>query len=68
VDRLLLRPTEVAYLLSISRAKLYQLLARGELASIKIGTSQRIPAETLREWIAQQVASQSKEVTTSYAG
>ena len=39
----LLRVTEAADLLSISRSTLYQLIARRDIAVIKIGRSVRVP-------------------------
>jgi excisionase family DNA binding protein len=47
MDKLLLRPEEAAEVLSIGRSRLYELLGRGELASVRIGTSRRVPAEEL---------------------
>ena len=41
--KLLLTPREAAACLSISRSKLYELLAGGLLESITIGTSRRVP-------------------------
>jgi excisionase family DNA binding protein len=46
--KLLLRPTEAASALGVSRARLYQLLASGEINSVKIGASRRVPAVELR--------------------
>jgi excisionase family DNA binding protein len=54
VDRLLLRPEEAARVLSLSRSTLYELLARGELASIKVGAARRIPVDALHAWIDRQ--------------
>ncbi|MBR7836977.1 helix-turn-helix domain-containing protein [Actinospica durhamensis] len=42
---------EAATALRISRTKLYELLDSGELASIHIGRSRKIPAEDLRAYI-----------------
>jgi excisionase family DNA binding protein len=42
-EPLLLRPTEAARLLGISRSNLYELLAAGEIPTIHIGRSVRIP-------------------------
>jgi excisionase family DNA binding protein len=52
-NRLLYRPIEAAALLSVSRSRIYELLASGELASVAIGRSRRIPAEALRDLIAR---------------
>ena len=49
--RLLYRPAEAAELLSLSRVKLYQLLTRGEIWSVKIAASRRIPASELHAYV-----------------
>jgi excisionase family DNA binding protein len=55
MDRLLLRPVEAAEAIGIGRSKVYELLASGELPSIRIGGSVRVPVDALRAWIAQQL-------------
>jgi excisionase family DNA binding protein len=50
-DKLLLRPTEAAEALGLSRATVYELLARGEIPSLRIGRSVRVPVDRLREWV-----------------
>jgi len=52
MDRLLLRPSEAAELLGLSRSKVYALLAAGELPAVKIGNSTRVPVVELRAWLA----------------
>src|SRR2546430_2612728 len=49
---LLLNAVEAARLLSISRAKVLDLAARGEIPSLRIGGSVRIPRTLLHAWIA----------------
>ncbi len=49
--KLLYTPVEAAKTLSISRSTLYLLLTRGDLASIRIGGSRRIPATALADYI-----------------
>ncbi len=51
--RHLYRPVEAAESLGISRARLYQLMASGELGSVKIGVSRRIPAADLDAYVAR---------------
>lgn len=51
--RLLLRVEEAARSLGISRSRVYELLAGGEIRSVKIGTSRRIPRLALHEYIAR---------------
>jgi excisionase family DNA binding protein len=49
MERELMRVEEAADMLSISRAKLYQLIAQGEMPGVlKIGRSTRIPTAVIR--------------------
>ena len=45
---------EAARRLNISRSTLYLLIQRGELQSIKIGASRRVPVAALDEFVARQ--------------
>ena len=58
MERLLLRPTEAAESIGIGRSKVYELLASGELPSIRIGGSIRVPVDKLRAWIEAKTAEQ----------
>lgn len=51
VDRLLLKPPEVAEALGLSRSRVYELLASGELPALRIGSSVRVSVEALRRWV-----------------
>jgi excisionase family DNA binding protein len=52
-QRLLLRPEEVAAMLSLGRSTIYELLRSGELSAVHIGRATRIPARDLHRWIEQ---------------
>lgn len=52
---LLLRPTEVAEALGLSRSKVFELLAAQELPAVHIGRSTRVPRAQLESWIESQV-------------
>jgi excisionase family DNA binding protein len=52
-SKLLLKVEEAAQMLSLSRKTLYDLMSRGELASLKIGGSRRIPLSALHDFIAR---------------
>ena len=52
IDKLLYTPLEAAHVLGISRSTLYELLARGDIDSVHIGASRRIPADGLRRYVA----------------
>ena len=51
MDKLLLTADEAAQVLGIGRSKVYELLASRQLASVKIGTCRRIPADALRAYV-----------------
>jgi len=58
MDKLLLKPMEVAEMLGLGRSRTYEMLAVGELPSIRIGKSIRIPVKDLDEWIAERQGQQ----------
>lgn len=51
--KLLMTPEEAAESLSIGRSKLYELLATGEVESLRIGASRRIPVDALEEFVGR---------------
>jgi excisionase family DNA binding protein len=53
MEKLLLTPEQAAEMLSIGRSKLYELLATGELASIRLGGCRRVPTDAIRQNVAQ---------------
>lgn len=52
--QLVIRAEEAARMLGIGRTKVYALIATGEIPTIRLGRSVRIPVEGLRAWIAAQ--------------
>jgi excisionase family DNA binding protein len=60
MDRLLLRPMEAAEAIGVGRSKVYELLASGELPSIRIGGSVRVPVGALQRWIDRQLAERTE--------
>ncbi len=48
---LLLTPEAAAERLSIGRTTMFELLASGEIKSVKIGRARRIPATALTEYV-----------------
>jgi excisionase family DNA binding protein len=51
--RLLVTPEEAAGLLSIGRTTVYELISRGELQSVHIGRSRRVPVGSLVAYVRQ---------------
>ena len=58
-EELLFTPEEAFRSIKVSRAKGFQMLASGELPSIKVGRLRRIPVAALRSWVQKQVAEQT---------
>lgn len=54
-DQLLYRPEEAARVLGIGRSRLFTLLKGGELTSVQIGRSRRIPRESLEGYVTRLV-------------
>ena len=59
--RLLLTVDEAAERLGLGRTKVYELLNRGELASVRIGTARRVPASALETYIERLLSKQAEE-------
>ncbi len=55
MERLLLTAEEVAEALHIGRTRVYELLAAGEITSVKIGHLRRIPVDAVREYAVRLV-------------
>ena len=54
MERLLLKPVEVTQVLGIGRSLVYELIARKEIPSVRIGRCIRVPAESLQRWLKDQ--------------
>jgi excisionase family DNA binding protein len=52
-NKLALRPREVAEAIGCSQAKVYDLIARGQLPSVKIGKARRVTVDALRRYLLQ---------------
>ena len=50
-DHLLYRVTEVAVFLNVSRSKVYELLASGDLPSVKIDRTRLVRGSDLRDYV-----------------
>ena len=54
MERLLLKPMEVAQALGIGRSLAYDLIARREIPSVRIGRCIRVSADSLQQWLKDQ--------------
>ena len=55
-DKVLLSVEEAARALSLSRSLMYDLLMHGDVLSIEIGRSRRVPVKALHDFVARQLA------------
>ena len=56
VGKLLFTPEQAAEMLGLGRTKLYQLLAAGDLRSVRIGVCRRIPGTALHDFVSRLLA------------
>ena len=54
VEPLLLTIPQVAAMLGLGRTKVYDLIEREGLPSIKLGTARRVPVKALHAWLDQR--------------
>ena len=65
MDKLLLKPAEAADAMGMGRSKIYELLASGELPSIRVGSSLRVPVKALSDWISDRMVPSEREAERS---
>jgi len=53
---LLLDSRQIAQLLAISRTKVFQLIARGEVPVVRIGRCVRVPRSSLQDWVRDKTS------------
>lgn len=51
MESMLLRAGEVAELLGLGRTKVFEMLAAGELPTVRIGRCVRVPRSELEAWV-----------------
>jgi excisionase family DNA binding protein len=53
--KMLLSVDEAAGALSLGRTRMYELVMKGDIASLKLGRTRRIPVAALREYVSRQL-------------
>ena len=61
MEKVLLRIDEAADLLGIARSHVYRYIQKGELYSIKLGKSRRVPRDAIDRFIERLKADQRDE-------
>jgi excisionase family DNA binding protein len=59
--KVLLSVEEAASVMSLGRSFIYDLVMRGEIASIKVGRTRRIPVMALQEFVNKQLMLNERE-------
>ena len=59
-EKLLYKVETAAGLCDMGRSKFWELVTAGEIESVKIGRSRRIPAWALDNWIKRQIVASDK--------
>jgi excisionase family DNA binding protein len=57
-SKLLVSVEEAALLLSLGRSHVYELVQRGDIITLKLGRSRRVPVSALQAFIARQLQEQ----------
>jgi excisionase family DNA binding protein len=53
-ERILLRVTEAADLVGLSRSTIYNLVTSGQLDTVRVGRTIRVPVSALEKWVEQK--------------
>ncbi|USX49907.1 helix-turn-helix domain-containing protein [Lentzea sp. HUAS TT2] len=56
MDDMVYRVEEVARALRVGRTKVFDLIRAGELTSVKIGGSRRVPARSVQDYVSRLIA------------
>lgn len=59
--KLLLRVEEAAEAMSVGRSKAYELVRAGQVPSVRIGRSVRVPVAALEAWINERAAAAASD-------
>lgn len=65
MHKILLKPAEAAETLGIGRTRVYEMLGSGELPSIRIGRSIRVPVAALERWVEDQQNDNGSDTSNS---
>jgi len=54
MEKILLKPFEVGQVLGIGRSLVYELIAKREIPSVRLGRCLRVPKESLKQWLKER--------------
>ena len=53
MEQIAVKPLEAAAAIGIGRTQVYNLIRSGQLPSVRVGKSIRVPVESLRNWLLE---------------
>ncbi len=53
MESILLRAGEVSQVLGLGRSKIYEMMAAGELPTVRVGRAIRVPRAALEAWVSR---------------
>lgn len=59
-DEMMLRVDEAARRISMGRSYFFEMLRRGEIASVKLGSARRVPVRALEEWMERKLKEEAE--------
>lgn len=68
VERLALRPQEMARTLGVGRTTAYQMLRSGEIRSIRVGNAIIVPVREIESWLERQRAKTQAQPQSAAGG
>ncbi len=61
MQQALLRMDEAADTMAVSRSHLERMVARGEIATVRVGRGRRVPADEVQRWVRERLAEQGRQ-------
>lgn len=56
MEPILLRAEDVARALGLGRSKTYEMMAAGELPTVRVGRAVRVPSAALEQWVRRRTS------------
>ena len=65
IEKMLLNPAEAAMALSISRSRLYELMAAERIGSVRIDSCRRVPVRALQDYVDRPAQENSEDLSAA---
>ena len=68
MDELLIPIEEAARRIGVGRSHFYEMLRRGEIVSVRLGRSRRVPVSALEDFVQQKLQSDASDASEGSNG